>query len=125
MLAALTTNVTRFFREPHHFDHLKEKVLPPLLAGAKRGGSVRIWSAGCSNGSEAYSIGLTILSLSIVYRGTVSGTTPLLDERTHRPRSHRPRSPAAGIGPRRPTSARPGRSLEIACPLRRRGPGWT
>jgi chemotaxis protein methyltransferase CheR len=63
MIVALTTNVTRFFREPHHFDHLKEKVLPPLLANAKRGGAVRIWSAGCSNGSEAYSIGLTILSL--------------------------------------------------------------
>jgi len=63
MLAALTTNVTRFFREPHHFDHLKEKVLPPLLAAAKRGGSVRIWSAACSNGQEPYSIALTILSM--------------------------------------------------------------
>lgn len=63
MIVALTTNVTRFFREPHHFDHLKEKVLPPLLAGAKRGGSVRIWSAACSNGQEPYSIALTILSL--------------------------------------------------------------
>jgi len=63
MIVALTTNVTRFFREPHHFDHLREKVLPPLLAQAKRGGEVRIWSAGCSNGQEAYSIGLTILSL--------------------------------------------------------------
>jgi chemotaxis protein methyltransferase CheR len=63
MIVALTTNVTRFFREPHHFEHLKETVLPPLLAGARRGASVRIWSAGCSNGQEAYSIGLTILSL--------------------------------------------------------------
>ena len=63
MIVALTTNVTRFFREPHHFEHLKQTVLPPLLASAKRGGQVRIWSAGCSNGSEAYSIGLTILSL--------------------------------------------------------------
>ena len=63
MIVALTTNVTRFFREPHHFDHLKEKVLPPLLAAAKRGGSVRIWSAACSNGQEPYSIALTILSL--------------------------------------------------------------
>jgi len=63
MLAALTTNVTRFFREPHHFEHLKTQVLPPLLRVAKSGGRVRIWSAACSSGQEPYSIGLTILSL--------------------------------------------------------------
>ena len=63
MLAALTTNVTRFFREPHHFDHLRDKVLPPLLAAAKAGGKVRIWSAACSSGQEPYSAAMTILSL--------------------------------------------------------------
>ncbi len=63
MLAALTTNVTRFFREPHHFEHLRRHVLPPLVESARRGGRVRLWSAACSNGAEPYSIALTILSV--------------------------------------------------------------
>ena len=63
MLAALTTNVTRYFREPHHFEHLKAKVLPSLITQAKARGRVRFWSAGCSTGQEPYSIALTILEM--------------------------------------------------------------
>lgn len=62
MLAALTTNVTRFFREPHHFDNLSTQVLPDLVRLAKAGGRVRLWSAGCSSGQEPYSMALVVLS---------------------------------------------------------------
>lgn len=61
MLSALTTNVTRFFREPHHFEHMGAELLPPLIARAKAGGRVRLWSAGCSAGHEPYSMAMTLL----------------------------------------------------------------
>jgi chemotaxis protein methyltransferase CheR len=63
MISAMTTNVTRFFRESHHFDYLRTEVLPDLLASAQKGGKVRIWSAGSSSGEEAYSIAVTLLSM--------------------------------------------------------------
>ena len=64
MLSAMTTNLTKFFREPHHFEHLKAQVLPPLLERARRGERVRLWSAACSSGQEPYSLALTVLSVA-------------------------------------------------------------
>lgn len=63
MLSALTTNVTHFFREAHHFKMLRDTVLPPLIKAAREKRRVRLWSAGCSAGQEPYSIAFTILDL--------------------------------------------------------------
>ncbi|HTT99079.1 MAG TPA: protein-glutamate O-methyltransferase [Rhizomicrobium sp.] len=63
LIAAMTTNVTKFFRESHHFDHLAKVVLPDLAAAARRGERVRLWSSACSSGEEPFSMALTLLSV--------------------------------------------------------------
>lgn len=59
LVNAITTNLTSFFREAHHFDHLREQFTSGWL-GAKSKKRIRIWSAGCSSGMESYSIALTL-----------------------------------------------------------------
>jgi chemotaxis protein methyltransferase CheR len=60
---SISTNLTRFFREVHHFEHLGSEVARPYAEASRkgRGGRLRIWSAGCSTGEEPYSIAAVLV----------------------------------------------------------------
>ncbi|HFD38715.1 MAG TPA: hypothetical protein ENJ31_02525 [Anaerolineae bacterium] len=60
----LTNKETYFFREERHFRLLRERVLPDLLAGRR---TLRLWSAGCATGEEAYSLAITLLEAQAQY----------------------------------------------------------
>lgn len=59
LINAITTNLTRFFREGHHFEHLAQTTRDHLAKTRGRS-RFRIWSAGCSSGEEPYSIAMTM-----------------------------------------------------------------
>jgi chemotaxis protein methyltransferase CheR len=65
MLDCVCTNETHFFREPAAFECLRSRVFPEWVADAdagKRGKTIRVWSAACSTGEEAYSLAMMVLT---------------------------------------------------------------
>jgi chemotaxis protein methyltransferase CheR len=65
MIDAITTNETRFFREPQHFEFLTRGIIPGWRGEAERrlrSKKIRIWSAACSSGEEPYSVAMLLAS---------------------------------------------------------------
>ncbi|EPR44113.1 MCP methyltransferase, CheR-type [Desulfovibrio sp. X2] len=60
MLDVVTTNTTDFFREPRHFDLLRDSVLPAWHGRFGNSREMRFWSAGCSTGEEPYTLAMVL-----------------------------------------------------------------
>ena len=60
LVNAITTNLTSFFREKHHFDHLARTLVPAWLKANAATRRIRLWSAGCSIGAEPYSLAIAL-----------------------------------------------------------------
>lgn len=73
---SIAVSVSGLFRDPAQFDLLEREVLPELAAGRRR---ITVWSAGCSDGSELYSVALILERLGVVDRSFLLGSD-LLEE---------------------------------------------
>jgi two-component system CheB/CheR fusion protein len=56
-------NVTAFFRDPESWEHLRTEVLERLVAGKAPGTPIRVWSAGCASGEEAYTLAMLLCEI--------------------------------------------------------------
>ncbi len=63
LVASFLIKVTEFFRDPELFIHLRDHVLPALISEARERGELRIWSAGCATGEEAYTLAMLVSDL--------------------------------------------------------------
>lgn len=92
LLRCLLVPTTGLFRDPEQFALLERDLLPGLVGGARRG--VRVWSAGCSDGTELYSVALILGRLGVLPRCQLVGTD-ILAERVDRASRGGPATEAA------------------------------
>ena len=74
LLDELVVGETYFFREPQHFEVIRQRVLPPLLLGEAAARPIRVWSAGCATGEEAWSLAILLQQSGVGERARVLGT---------------------------------------------------
>jgi chemotaxis protein methyltransferase CheR len=67
MIDVVTTNKTDFFREPHHFDFLKDVLLPQYHQSQNR--AFRLWSSACSSGEEPYTLAMVLQEFATMSPG--------------------------------------------------------
>lgn len=60
LINSFLIKVTEFFRDPELFEYLREQVLPAVIDEARERSELRIWSAGCATGEEAYSLAILL-----------------------------------------------------------------
>jgi two-component system, chemotaxis family, CheB/CheR fusion protein len=63
LAASFLIKVTEFFRDPELFAYLRDQILPRLIVDARQRGELRIWSAGCATGEEAYTLAMLVSDL--------------------------------------------------------------
>jgi chemotaxis protein methyltransferase CheR len=66
---AMTTNESSFFRDAAQFDRFRDHMLPRMLARRSESKRLRIWSAACANGQEAYSIAMILDEMQLAAHG--------------------------------------------------------
>lgn len=69
LVNAVTTNLTSFFRENHHFEFLANTAIPEAVRRNRETRTFSVWSAGCSTGEEPYSLAMTLLESQDKVRG--------------------------------------------------------
>ena len=77
---SVAVSVTSLFRDPEQFELLERTLLPPLLADGRR---LHVWSAGCSNGAELYSVALLLERLGATERSLLLGSDLLAENIEH------------------------------------------